>query len=192
LEVRHVFGASSSGAGAGTDGGNPVPGLTSLDVHSASEVTALIEQARARRCTKATRSNADSSRSHVVFTLKIEAESSRGIIRHGCLHMIDLAGSERLGKSGSAEHPELLREAQNINKSLSVLANVMTALHKKEKHVPFRESALTSLLRHSLGGDCKALMVCNVSPSAAHVQESMCSLRFAQKVNAVVTHKNRK
>ncbi len=186
LEVKHVFGASSSAASGGE---TTVPGLTSLPVHSASEVTALVSQALSRRCTKRTRSNADSSRSHVVFTLKIEAESSRGIVRHGCLHLIDLAGSERMAKSGSNEHPELLREAQSINKSLSVLGNVMTALHKKEKHVPFRESALTSLLRHSLGGDCKALMVCNVSPSPASMQESVCSLRFAQKVNAVVTHK---
>jgi hypothetical protein len=65
----------------------------------------------------------------------------------------------------------------------------MTALGKKEKHVPFRESALTSLLRHSLGGDCKALMVCNLSPAASSLSESVLSLKFAQKVNAVVTHK---
>lgn len=182
LEVRHCF-------GEGGREGEAVPGLTCLPVHSASEVTVLVSQALARRCVKRTRSNADSSRSHVVFTLKIEAESSRGIVRHGCLHLIDLAGSERMKKSGSNAHPELLKEAQSINKSLSVLGNVMTALGKKEKHVPFRESALTSLLRHSLGGDCKALMVCNLSPAASSLSESVLSLRFAQKVNAVVTHK---
>ena len=183
LEVRHCFG------GEGGREGEAVPGLTCLPVHSASEVTVLVSQALARRCVKRTRSNADSSRSHVVFTLKIEAESSRGIVRHGCLHLIDLAGSERMKKSGSNAHPELLKEAQSINKSLSVLGNVMTALGKREKHVPFRESALTSLLRHSLGGDCKALMVCNLSPAASSLSESVLSLRFAQKVNAVVTHK---
>lgn len=181
LQVKHCFSASASN--------DAIPGLTSLPVHSASEVAVLVSEALGRRCVKRTRSNADSSRSHVVFTLKIEAESSRGIVRHGCLHMIDLAGSERMKKADSAAHPELLREAQSINKSLSALGNVMTALHKKEKHVPFRESALTSLLRHSLGGDCKALMVCNLSPSASSLPESLLSLRFAQKVNAVVTHR---
>lgn len=182
LEVRHCF-------GEGGREGEAVPGLTSLPVHSASEVTALVGEALARRCVKRTRSNADSSRSHVVFTLKIEAESSRGIVRHGCLHLIDLAGSERMKKSGVNAHSDLLKETQSINKSLSVLGNVITALGKKERHVPFRESALTSLLKHSLGGDCKALMVCNLSPAAASLSESVLSLRFAQKVNAVVTHK---
>ena len=79
---------------------------------------------------------------------------------------------------------------QAINKSLSVLANVFSALYRKDNHVPYRESVLTNLLRHSLGGDSKALMVCNLSPSTSHLHESICSLRFATKVNACVTGNN--
>jgi hypothetical protein len=71
---------------------------------------------------------------------------------------------------------------QAINKSLSALGNVISALYRKERHIPFRDSKLTQLLRPSLGGDCKALMFCNLSPSTDNLNESLCSLRFAKKV----------
>lgn len=68
-----------------------------------------------------------------------------------------------------------------------MLGNVISALYRRERHVPFRESTLTRLLRPSLGGDSKALMFCNLAPTPIHLHESMCSLRFAQKVNACTT-----
>ena len=83
-----------------------------IEVHEVCEVTALIGRALSRRCTKSTRVNADSSRSHCLFTLKLDASNTRGQTRRGCLHVVDLAGSERLSKSGSAEDPALLKEAQ--------------------------------------------------------------------------------
>jgi kinesin family protein C1 len=100
------------------------------------------------------------------------------------LQLIDLAGSERLDKSGSSSSMKQLKEAQSINKSLSMLGDVIAALHRKARHIPFRNSKLTSLLRDCLGGDAKAMMVVCLSPEQAHMQESLCSLRFAQKVNA--------
>lgn len=80
----------------------------------------------------------------------------------GCLHLIDLAGSERVGRSG-AEGQQLL-EAQHINRSLSALGGVMAALAAKRDHVPFRDSKLTQLLQDSLAGQAKSMMFVHVAP----------------------------
>ena len=137
------------------------------------------------RQTAATHCNAQSSRSHTVFSMKINGfDSKEGKRRVGKLNLVDLAGSERLSQSGSAKDPKLLKEAQNINKSLSTLGNVISAVASQNGHVPFRDSKLTYLLQRSLGGDCKALMFCNLSPQTFSTGESLCSLRFAKKVNA--------
>jgi hypothetical protein len=82
---------------------------------------------------------------------------------------------------------EQLKEALAINTSLSSLGNVVRALAQKQAHVPFRDSTLTYLLQTCLGGNAKCLMLVNVSPAAANTSETLCSLRFAQKVNSTVT-----
>jgi len=90
-------------------------------------------------------------------------------VRKGMLNLIDLAGSERLKKSGSQDNPALLRETQNINLSLSALGNVIAALGEGAPHVPFRDSKLTALLEGSLGGDSKCLMFCCLAPETDHL-----------------------
>ncbi|KAA8523740.1 hypothetical protein F0562_010163 [Nyssa sinensis] len=158
------------------NGNTHVSDLTIVDVHSSKEVTFLLDRAAQSRSVGKTQMNEQSSRSHFVFTLRISG------VNDGVLNLIDLAGSERLSKSGSTG--DRLKETQAINKSLSSLSDVIFALAKKEDHVPFRNSKLTYLLQPCLGGDSKTLMFVNVSPDPSSVGESLCSLRFAARVNA--------
>jgi kinesin family protein C1 len=169
-----------------------VEGITSTPVGSAADILQILHKAVRTRATAETKCNARSSRSHTVFTLKIRGfdtnetfvnGQTKPTMREGQLHLIDLAGSERLDRSGSASDKKLLREAQSINKSLSCLGNVIGAIANKAAHVPFRDSKLTQLLENSLAGDSKALMFCNLSPVEVSLNESLCSLWFAEKVN---------
>ncbi|KAJ4822702.1 Kinesin-like protein KIN-14N [Turnera subulata] len=165
------------------NGNTHVSDLTIVDVRSSREVSFLLDQAARCRSVGKTQMNEQSSRSHFVFTLRISGsnESTEQQVQ-GVLNLIDLAGSERLSKSGSTG--DRLKETQAINKSLSSLSDVIFALAKKEDHVPFRNSKLTYLLQPCLGGDSKTLMFVNISPDPSSVGESLCSLRFASRVNA--------
>ncbi|KAG7537941.1 Kinesin motor domain [Arabidopsis suecica] len=164
-------------------GNTHVAELTILDVKSSREVSFLLDHAARNRSVGKTQMNEQSSRSHFVFTLRISGvnESTEQQVQ-GVLNLIDLAGSERLSKSGSTG--DRLKETQAINKSLSSLGDVIFALAKKEDHVPFRNSKLTYLLQPCLGGDAKTLMFVNIAPESSSTGESLCSLRFAARVNA--------
>lgn len=166
-----------------SNGNTSVADLTIVDVRSSKEVAFLLNRAAQSRSVGKTQMNEQSSRSHFVFTLRISGVNET-MEQHvqGVLNLIDLAGSERLSKSGSTG--DRLKETQAINKSLSSLTDVIFALAKKEEHVPYRNSKLTYLLQPCLGGDSKTLMVVNVSPAQSSVNESLCSLRFAARVNA--------
>lgn len=159
-----------------------VSGLTYVQVESPEQVHNLLSKAAKNRAVAETQCNERSSRSHSVFTLNICGNNSAtGESIEGILNLVDLAGSERLNQSGSVG--DRLKETQAINKSLSALGDVIASLASKEAHVPFRNSKLTYLLQNSLGGNCKTLMFVNVNPSEASFGETLCSLRFATKVN---------
>ncbi|XP_074568628.1 kinesin-like protein KIN-14H [Curcuma longa] len=166
-----------------TNGNAVVSDLTIVDVCSSEQVSFLLQQASLNRSVGKTLMNEQSSRSHFVFTLRIVGVNERTEQQiEGVLNLIDLAGSERLAKSGSTG--DRLKETQAINKSLSALSDVIFSIAKKEDHVPFRNSKLTYLLQPCLGGDSKTLMFVNISPEATSVGESLCSLRFAARVNS--------
>ncbi|KAI0032674.1 P-loop containing nucleoside triphosphate hydrolase protein [Vararia minispora EC-137] len=159
-----------------------------LPLRSPAQVRSLLSLANSRRTVAATLMNERSSRSHSVFTLRIRGMNAHtGEACEGALNLVDLAGSERLNASGAGADKDRLRETQAINKSLSALGDVIAALGEKsekgDKHIPYRNSKLTYLLQNSLSGNSKTLMVLNLSPLAAHLNESLCSLRFATKVN---------
>ncbi|KAI5124211.1 hypothetical protein M0805_005061 [Coniferiporia weirii] len=164
-----------------------VTDIVVVPLKSASQVRSLLSIAQSRRTVASTLMNERSSRSHSVFTLRISGVNASGETCEGSLNLVDLAGSERLNSSGAGSDKDRLKETQNINKSLSALADVIAALGEKsdkaDKHIPYRNSKLTYLLQNSLSGNSKTLMVLNLSPLAAHLGESLCSLRFATKVN---------
>lgn len=171
-----------------------VTGLTVQTLTSASQVFSLLSLANSRRKTAATMMNERSSRSHSVFTLRIIGTNSRtGEQCRGSLNLVDLAGSERMSASSGVKategRDERVKETKSINKSLSSLGDVIAALGEKgnsgnpDAHVPYRNSKLTYLLQYSLSGNSKTLMILNLSPLAAHLSESLTSLRFATKVN---------
>jgi len=162
------------------DWGSTVSGMTCVPVTSMEQISKLMVSAASQRSVAATHMNAESSRSHSIFTLYLEG-SNQCLNKqlHGVLNLVDLAGSERLDKSGSKG--ERLRETCNINRSLSGLADVFAAKAQSHKHVPFRNSKLTHLMEPCLSGQGKTLMLVNVRPEVVNAHETLCTLRFAKQ-----------
>lgn len=166
-----------------TENKTNIEGLTVAQVTKPEDATRLIATATRNRSTAATLSNAESSRSHSVFRLYITGNNATsGQTLSGVLNLVDLAGSERVKVSGA--EGERLKESKAINKSLSQLSTVIQSLANRDKHIPYRSSKLTRVLQDSLGGDSKTLMFVNVAPVPTSYNESICSLRFAEQVNA--------
>ncbi|OMO68507.1 hypothetical protein CCACVL1_19930 [Corchorus capsularis] len=173
-----------------------VENLKEIEVTSARDVIQQLIQGAANRKVAATNMNRASSRSHSVFTCIIESKwDSQGVTHHrfARLNLVDLAGSERQKSSGA--EGERLKEATNINKSLStlglVIMNLVNMSNGKSLHVPYRDSKLTFLLQDSLGGNAKTIIIANISPSNCCSLETLSTLKFAQRAkfiknNAVV------
>ena len=171
--------------------GTFVAGAAVVPVNSRAELEALIYKGNLYRTTEATNVNEVSSRSHAVLQLRFEMtprfDPSAGT-RCGKLSMIDLAGSERAAKTGNLG--KRLTEGANINRSLLALANCINALADKTKrngHVPYRDSKLTRLLKDSLGGHCKTVMITNVSPASDQFEETLNSLKYANRAKNIRT-----
>jgi kinesin family protein C1 len=162
--------------------GTVVTNLTTASVGSMEQISQLMAKASRQRAVGSTNMNDTSSRSHSVFALYLTGKNSdKNAELHGALHLVDLAGSERLDKSGAVG--DRLRETQNINRSLSALADVFLAKQEGRQHVPFRNSKLTHLMEPCLSGQGKTLMVVNVGPEDDNAAETLCSLRFAAQVS---------
>jgi len=173
------------------DGSTSVPGLTEIPVETVGEVLKCMEDAQANRTTMQTDMNDESSRSHSIVQVKtvcIHKKDKKEFI--GKINLIDLAGSENTNKSGVTGQG--MKEAQNINKSLSALGDVISSLVSKSSHIPYRNSKLTMMLKDSLGGDSKTLMIVQCSPAQTNVTETLSSLNFASRARNVELGKAKK
>ncbi|VDN02938.1 unnamed protein product [Thelazia callipaeda] len=172
----------------GDSGALEIPGLLVTKIKTLEEVQEVLERGRHNRACAKTDLNDQSSRSHVIVRIQIKAVNrTTNTISESRLNLVDLAGSERVSQSGATG--QQLKEAQCINRSLSELGNVVTALRERQQHIPFRNSQLTRLLEDCLNGDSKTLVVVQLAPEAATIQETVSSLNFANKVSRVQTRK---
>uniref|UniRef100_A0AAY4D0S6 Kinesin-like protein n=1 Tax=Denticeps clupeoides TaxID=299321 RepID=A0AAY4D0S6_9TELE len=165
-------------------------GAETKDAASAGELFALFEQGCANRHIAATKMNVESSRSHLIIGIMMESRNfTNGTVCYGKLSLVDLAGSERAAKTGAKD--EQLKEANSINKSLSALGDVISALSSEQPHVPYRNNKLTQAMQDSLGGNAKTLMFVNISPSECNVEETLTSLIYATRVKAITNNAQR-
>ena len=171
--------------------GTVIVDLTIYPVASLEEVLKHMRFGTRNRAVGRTDMNEHSSRSHLVVTVHV---TSRNAVTQqtfsGKLHLIDLAGSERLSKSGAVG--ERLKETQSINYSLSALGDVINARVNNNPHIPFRNSVLTQVLQDSLSNNSKTLMIVQTSPADSNVGETLCSLRFAARARTVELGKAKK
>ena len=166
--------------------------LKEMEIHNLSEWNSNFGQIAQRRKVAETKMNMESSRSHLIFKIKIYLHNINGIEndRFGSLNLIDLAGSERVDKATVSE--ERFKESIEINSSLTHLKSVFEAMKSKhDKFVPFHNTPLTDVLKDCLSGDnSKTLMFVNISPLLESFKESTCSLKFATDVNQCYVTEN--
>eukprot|EP00818_Percolomonas_sp_WS_P005293 CAMPEP_0117439294 /NCGR_PEP_ID=MMETSP0759-20121206/2492_1 /TAXON_ID=63605 /ORGANISM="Percolomonas cosmopolitus, Strain WS" /LENGTH=690 /DNA_ID=CAMNT_0005231007 /DNA_START=2534 /DNA_END=4606 /DNA_ORIENTATION=- len=171
------------------DKGVYVKGQSSYVVKSVKEIEKVMAVGKKNRSTGSTDMNAESSRSHCIFTITIETSQKSVVdgeehVRSGKLHMVDLAGSERADKTGATG--DRLKEGCKINLSLSALGNVIKALvDSRNPHVPYRDSKLTRLLQSSLGGNAKTVMLAAISPADDNYDETLSTLRYASRAKKI-------
>lgn len=167
-----------------------VEGAEAVTAEDAFTLLGVCRDAFKRRATASTKMNSESSRSHLLLMFQTEhVAHNTGARSRGKLTLVDLAGSERVKKSGA--EGKLLDEAKAINASLSALGDVVSALTKNEKHIPYRNHRLTQLMSDSLGGQAKTLMIVNVSPLGEDGGETKNSLDYASRVKLVTNEASR-
>eukprot|EP01083_Nonionella_stella_P080076 219842_1 len=168
-----------------------VQNLSEISCASAEDCLRLVEMATKNRHTDATQMNKHSSRSHLIFTViitrrqMIHDNRSRNPVksRTSRLNLVDLAGSERQSRTNA--NGDRLQEAKYINKSLSTLALVVSAVAASRAFIPFRDSPLTMILKDSIGGNALTFMIANISPAASDIKETVSTLRFAANAKQI-------
>uniref|UniRef100_A0AAX7SVS6 Kinesin-like protein n=1 Tax=Astatotilapia calliptera TaxID=8154 RepID=A0AAX7SVS6_ASTCA len=161
-----------------------VKGCTERFVCSPEEVMDTIDEGKANRHVAVTNMNEHSSRSHSIFLINVKQENTQTEQKlSGKLYLVDLAGSEKVSKTGA--EGAVLDEAKNINKSLSSLGNVISALAEGTAYIPYRDSKMTRILQDSLGGNCRTTIVICCSPSSFNEAETKTTLMFGQRAKTI-------
>ncbi|XP_076243683.1 kinesin heavy chain isoform X2 [Calliopsis andreniformis] len=162
-----------------------VKGATERFVSSPEEVFEVIEEGKSNRHIAVTNMNEHSSRSHSVFLINVKQENLENQKKlSGKLYLVDLAGSEKVSKTGA--EGTVLDEAKNINKSLSALGNVISALADGNKtHIPYRDSKLTRILQESLGGNARTTIIICCSPASFNESETKSTLDFGKRAKTI-------
>ncbi|KTF89475.1 hypothetical protein cypCar_00004061 [Cyprinus carpio] len=167
-----------------------VQGLTLHQPKSAEHILEALDYGNRNRTQHPTDMNATSSRSHAVFQIYLRQQdktpSLNPNVRVAKMSLIDLAGSERA--SATNAKGARLREGANINRSLLALGNVINTLANpkcKKTHIPYRDSKLTRLLKDSLGGNCRTVMIANVSPSSLSYEDTHNTLKYANRAKEI-------
>jgi len=167
-----------------------ISGVTEFKVKDPKQVIALLTTGNRRRTTESTNMNQTSSRSHAIFQIQLESKdktkNTEEEVVVGKLSLIDLAGSER--GTVTENRGIRLREGAKINTSLLALANCINALGDKSKKgffVPFRDSKLTRMLKDSLGGNCKTVMIVTISPACSQNEETINTLKYANRAKNI-------
>ncbi|KAK3605709.1 hypothetical protein CHS0354_013504 [Potamilus streckersoni] len=168
-----------------------VEGLKKVPVGSYAEIEKRMEQGTTQRTVASTNMNATSSRAHTVVTIvfdQILKTPNGETKKSSVMNLVDLAGSERADSTGATG--DRLKEGANINRSLSALGNVISALAdlsmgKKKVVVPYRDSALTKLLQNALGGNSKTIMIAALSPADINYDETLSTLRYADRAKKI-------
>ncbi|KAF8314728.1 kinesin-domain-containing protein [Clavulina sp. PMI_390] len=173
-----------------------VAGLTEMHPTNAEEVNSMVTLGNERRTQSPTHANQTSSRSHAVLQVNVtqtpRTASTTEQRTMATLSIIDLAGSERA--SATLNMGKRMVEGANINKSLLALGNVINALcasGNQTRHIPYRNSKLTRLLRFSLGGNCKTVMICAVAPASNHYEDTQNTLKYANRAKEIKTKVSR-
>ncbi|XP_056369120.1 kinesin-like protein KIF27 isoform X2 [Oenanthe melanoleuca] len=176
-------------------GNTVIVGAKEFQVECADEVISLLESGNAARHTGTTQMNEHSSRSHAIFTISIRQKQSAEYQKNtdaaqesiaSKFHFVDLAGSERVAKTGNTG--ERFKESIQINSGLLALGNVISALgdpRRKSVHIPYRDAKITRILKDSLGGNAKTVMITCISPSSLDFDESLNSLKYANRAKNI-------
>ena len=160
-----------------------VDGLSENAIISEQELMCWLEAGEERRVWAETNQNSVSSRSHTIFMLHVRQTLPNDSEYYGTLNIVDLAGSEKVGRSGA--QGKIFQEGTKINLSLSALGNVIHSITSNKDHIPYRDSKLTRLLQESLGGNYKTTLIVACSPHSSQISETTSTLKFAQRAKKI-------
>jgi kinesin family protein 3/17 len=167
--------------------GVTIRGVAMHKVQQLDDLWRLLAFGKKNRKVRKTKMNAESSRSHSILTLNVETLSQiegGSHVRSARLNLVDLAGSERIAKTGAEGAG--MAEGININYELMILGNCIAALTAKgNSHIPYRDSKLTMLLRDSLGGNARTMMIAALGPASYNFSETMSTLRYAERAKKI-------